>query len=214
MLRNAFPAFRLAASAFRLGRAFDQGRSDVGGSQAFTLLELLLVLAMLAAVIGVAMPSLKPFFRSRNLDAEARRFLSLTRYGQSRAVSEGVPLTLWIDTKQGAYGLQTQAGYLDSDDKAVEFAVHKDVKVEVAAGDVAAPARLLHQNAAAAGSWNPARRSGHASMIRFTPDGFVSETSPTHVVFRQDANDALWIVLSTNRLGYEIRASQPPSPPR
>src|SRR6266540_3620386 len=56
--------------------------------RAFTLIELLLVMALLLLVFGVTLPSLKGFFRGRNLDSEARRFLSLTRYGQSRAVSE------------------------------------------------------------------------------------------------------------------------------
>src|SRR5207245_10774215 len=98
---------------------------------AFTLIELILVMAMLAIVISVALPSLKGFFRGRNLDSEARRFLSLTRYGQSRAVSEGVPMVLWIDARRGAYGLQQQAGYTDGDSNAVSFALSEDVRVDV-----------------------------------------------------------------------------------
>src|SRR2546428_13536645 len=100
-------------------------------ASAFTLIELILVMAMLAIVISVALPSLKGFFRGRSLDSEARRFLSLTRYGQSRAVSEGVPMELWIDTRRGAYGLQQQAGYTDGDSNAVAFAVEEDVRIEV-----------------------------------------------------------------------------------
>src|SRR6266487_5214425 len=97
----------------------------------FTLIELILVMAMLAIVISVALPSLKGFFRGRNLDSEARRFLSLTRYGQSRAVSEGVPMVLWIDTRRGAYGLQQQSGYTDTDSNAVKFALSEELRVEV-----------------------------------------------------------------------------------
>src|SRR5438270_8363826 len=66
-------------------------------ARAFTLVELILVMTLLLIVMCVALPSLKGFFRGRNLDSEARRFLSLARYGQSRAVSEGVPMVLWID---------------------------------------------------------------------------------------------------------------------
>ena len=97
---------------------------------AFTLIELILVMAMLAIVISVALPSLKGFFRGRNLDSEARRFLSLTRYGQSRAVSEGVPMELWIDARQKAYGLQAQAGYADVDTNTVQFTLDKELQVE------------------------------------------------------------------------------------
>src|SRR4029453_11217436 len=89
-------------------------RGAVRPSNAFTLIELILVMAMLLIALGAPFPSLKPFFRVRSLDAEARRFLSLTQYGQSRAVTEGFPMVLWIDARRRAYGLQTQAGYTDS----------------------------------------------------------------------------------------------------
>src|SRR5262245_29040029 len=81
----------------------------------FTLIELVLVMAMLVVVLGIAFPSLSNFFRARNLDSEARRFVSLARYGQSRAVSEGVPTVLWIDAKRRMYGLELQPGYTTDD---------------------------------------------------------------------------------------------------
>ena len=75
----------------------------------FTLLELMLVLALLSVVIAVQAPTLARFFRGRNLDAEAQRFLALTRYGQNRAVAEGVPMVLWMDAEAGQYGLEAEA---------------------------------------------------------------------------------------------------------
>src|SRR5919112_30043 len=80
---------------------------------AFTLIELILVMAMLVIAIAVTFPSLQAFFRGRALESEGRRLLTLTRYAQSRAVSEGIPMTLWIDGHEGAYGLEAQNGYLD-----------------------------------------------------------------------------------------------------
>jgi type II secretion system protein H len=166
---------------------------------AFTLIELILVMAMLLIVLGVAFPSLKRFFRGRNLDSEARRFLSLTQYGQSRAVSEGLPMVLWIDERRAAYGLQVQAGYTDSDSKAVEFALDHDLQVEV---QTAVTTRSSQLNRAVPGV-------GNVPTIRFTPDGFLSESSPAGILFRQGADDAIWIVESTNRLNYEIRTNRP-----
>src|SRR5258706_12236786 len=90
---------------------------------AFTLIELILVMALVVIVIAVTFPSLQNFFRGRTLESEGRRFLTLTRYGQSRAVAEGIPMTLWIDPLQGAYGLEAQKGFLDRDDRAVEYDV-------------------------------------------------------------------------------------------
>src|SRR3954471_10738870 len=75
-------------------------------SSGFTLIELILVMALLSVVLAVSAPALSGFFRGRSIDAEARRLVSLIRYGQSRAVSEGVPVVLWINTRQGTYGLE------------------------------------------------------------------------------------------------------------
>src|SRR6266850_7421868 len=66
-------------------------------TSAFTLMELILVMTVLAVAVWIAAPALANFFRGRTLDSEARRFLSLTRHGQSRAVAEGVPMELWLD---------------------------------------------------------------------------------------------------------------------
>ena len=176
---------------------------------AFTLIELILVMALLVVVLGVAFPSLKGFFRGRSLDSEARRFLSLTRYGQSRAVSEGVPMVLWIDAEQGSYGLQTAAGYTDLDSKAVEFELDKDLQVEVTAPAATLLSSQWKQNTQLAAVGNTPRTLGNVPMIRFSPDGFVSETSPASVLFHQGEKDTLWIVQSTNRLGYEIPSAQP-----
>src|SRR5213082_1044073 len=96
-------------------------RYEMSHGGAFTLIELVLVMTILLIVFSVALPSLKGFFRGRNLDSEARRFLSLTRYGQSRAVSEGVPMVLWMDPASGTYGLQQESGYNPIDAKAIDY---------------------------------------------------------------------------------------------
>src|ERR1039458_8859603 len=67
---------------------------------AFTLIELILVMAILIMAV-----SLSHFFRGRTLNSEARQLLALTRNGQSRAVSEGLPMDLWLDVEQGTFGL-------------------------------------------------------------------------------------------------------------
>ena len=155
--------------------------------RAFTLIELMLVMTMLVAVIAVTMPSLSNFFRGRSLDSEARRFLSLTRYGQERAVSEGLPMTLWIDTANGTYGLREEPGYNENDPKAVSFGLGKDLQIAVV-------------NSARA------QQTGRSlTAIRFLPDGSVSETSPLSVQIRQSEDDSAWIGKSRNGLSYEIQ---------
>ena len=176
---------------------------DPRAADGFTLIELMLVLTLLLIVIGVAFPSLQHFFRGRNLDLEARRFLSLTRYGQSRAVSEGVPMVLWIDARNRSYGLQVAAGYLDLDSKGVAFALDKDLQVEVSLPTVATAWGQGNQGALGMGNNLP--------MIRFSPDGSISEPSPDRILIRQSREDAVWIVQSANHLNYEIPANLSPS---
>jgi prepilin-type N-terminal cleavage/methylation domain-containing protein len=179
----------------------------------FTLIELMLVMTMLLTVIAVAMPSLSNFFRGRTLDSETRRFLSLTRYGQSRAVSEGIPMVLWMDTKEGTYGLEQEQGYIDGGDpKAVSFKLNEDLSFELA--NVPAQSGQFRQ----AGSRDPFAQIGQSlqsrrnvPMIRFQPDGFIGETSPQSVWIREgdgdQGQDAIWITQSRNRLNYEIQTN-------
>jgi len=156
-------------------------------------------MALLVIVIAVSAPSLSRFMRGRTLDSEARRFVSLTRYGQSRAVSEGVPVVLWINTRQGSYGLRQEAGYFEQDAKAVDFLLGKDLRLEVAG----LPAQLgpLAQ-ARASRQTDP-----NSPMLRFPPDGFIDETSPQSVVIRDQSGESIWITQSRNRLNYEIHTN-------
>ena len=180
-------------------------------SGGFTLIELLLVLGMLVIVLSVSAPLLVRFFHGRNLDAEARRFLGLTRYAQSRAVAEGVPMILWMDTDAGAYGLETENTFTREDAKAVDFNLALDVAMEVERPPMAALSPTL--------TWKePTRlKSNKQPEIRFTPDGFISESSPELIIFRQTGpegrnapeleGEEIYVGRSDNRLNYEIRTN-------
>ena len=170
----------------------------------FTLIELILVMAMLAVVLSMASPSLARFFRGRGLDSEARRFLALTRYGQSRAVSEGVPMLLWVDEEQRAYGLEAESSYLEEDSRAVTHGLGSNIVFEIEVPVVR-------------GLTSPWKGTGQISArcrtIRFTPDGFIGAESPEYIVLRQirDGEDeAILIGQSRNRLNYEIQTNQLP----
>ena len=181
----------------QLNRTVKRPQGRAPSARAFTLIELILVMAMLLTVIAIAAPTLSHFFHGRVLDSEARRFLSLTRYAQSRAVSEGVPMSLWIDTQEGTYGLQSEVNYVDTDPRAVGFEISKDLTIEIAAP----------QNANGT-SVAPQVQAGVTS-IRFSPDGFLSDASPAAVVFRQGDQDLAVISQSRNRLNYEIQTNAP-----
>src|SRR5579872_7286659 len=84
---------------------------------AFTLIELILVLGLLVIITSIAAPAVAKFIRGRALDTEARRMIALMHAAQSRAVSEGAPMILWINDKTGSYGLTAETSGQNGDPK-------------------------------------------------------------------------------------------------
>jgi prepilin-type N-terminal cleavage/methylation domain-containing protein len=78
--------------------------------QGFTLLELILVMVILSTVLALAGPSLRGFFASRKTQDAAAQILALTQLSRSWAVSDGNPVRLNFDDKEGSYWLTVQQG--------------------------------------------------------------------------------------------------------
>jgi type II secretion system protein H len=178
----------------------------------FTLIELILVMALLTIVISLTAPKLSRFFHGRTLDSEARRLLALTRSGQSRAVSEGMPMDLWVDTEQGTFGLEAEPSYDTSDPKAVDFTLDSGLRLEVVFKTVVAPATTVN-------TLNPGQQPSAASVprvhlvhpslptIRFLPDGSIGEASPQLLHLTSGDSGSLWLAQSRDGLAYEIRST-------
>jgi len=69
-----------------------------------TLLELILVMALLTLVIGFSLPALSGFFSGRRTLEEARRLLALTHYARSEAISQAYQAEVWLDPENNRYG--------------------------------------------------------------------------------------------------------------
>jgi type II secretion system protein H len=158
---------------------------------AFTLVELLLILGLLVVVTSLAAPAMSKFVRGRALDSEARRLAALMHAGQSRAVSEGLPMVLWVDEKQGTYGLQAETTGQNGDAKAENLTVDATLQIAVVTVGMTP---VTFQNLPA---------------IRFSMDGTVDENSPRTLTLTDSAGFTRWLVLGKTRLGYEIRDTEP-----
>ncbi len=157
-----------------------------------------MVLLVIAAALVT--PHMASFFRGRVLNSEARRLLALTYYGQSRAVAEGVPVLLWINSKQSSYGLVTQSAASEPDDKASSFTIDPTLTLETVTPQ---PAPVSEDQDEALGVPN------NLPFIRFMPGGYFDPSSVGKIVLRQGAEAALELVPTANRLGYEILPYNP-----
>jgi prepilin-type N-terminal cleavage/methylation domain-containing protein len=176
----------------------------------FTLIELILVMALLTIVISLTAPKLSRFFHGRTLDSEARRLLALTRSGQSRAVSEGIPMDLWMDPEQGAFGLEAEPSYDTSDPKAVDFALDGGLQLEVVNKTVVAVSTTTAMGSQPASIASvPRVKLVHAGLptIRFLPDGSLGEASPQMFHLTSSDGGSLWLAQARDGVSYEIRST-------
>lgn len=146
-------------------------------------------MALLVVAVCLVAPRMVDFVRGRALDSEARRLLALTDAGQSRAVSEGMPIVLWLNEKQNTCGLQEESPPKGGDPKAEDVTISDSVQIApVTTGSLGMT------------TFN------NLPAIRFLPDGTVDENSP-HTLQLTEGNDALWLIELQNRTGYEISDS-------
>ena len=98
--------------------------TDRRRSRAFTLIELIIVMALLVIIAGIVTPRLAGFFKGRKLDDEAYRIVALTQHAQNRAISEGIPMSLWIDTENQVYGIREAEGFAMNQESNRIYTVH------------------------------------------------------------------------------------------
>jgi type IV fimbrial biogenesis protein FimT len=156
-------------------------------ASAFTLIELILVLALLVVITSIAAPAMARFIRGRALDTEARQIVALMHLAQSRAVSEGAPMMLWVNASTGGYGVAAETSGQDGDPKAENLTVDSTLTIAVLNSTGGTP--ITFHNLPA---------------IRFQPDGTVDENSPQTLKLTDSDGFARWLVQTRLRTGYEV----------
>jgi prepilin-type N-terminal cleavage/methylation domain-containing protein len=163
---------------------------------AFTLIELIFVMALLAISAIFVVANVGGFFRGRILNFEARRMLSLTHYAQSRAVSEGVPIVMWFDPKSSTYGIAIQSSFTAEDAHAITYTLESSLSLVAPIVDVPPTSEQDDEKLGLPEG---------TIAIRFNPDGFYDPSSITRIVLRQGTDAALELGQTANQLAYEIR---------
>ena len=76
----------------------------------FTLLELVLVLAVISAALAIAAPAMRGWGRGSRLSDAGDQLLALTRWARSQAVAESRVYRLYVDAAAGRYWVAAQDG--------------------------------------------------------------------------------------------------------
>jgi type II secretion system protein H len=81
-----------------------------GRRRGFTLLELILVMAIIALTIAIAVPSLSGFARARVVSDTAAHFTAMASLARNHAVAEGQPYRLVIDLPNRLFSITKGSG--------------------------------------------------------------------------------------------------------
>ncbi len=144
------------------------------------------MMALLATVLAFSAPSLSRSLRERYLNQEAARFLALTEHGRDEAVSQGVPMVVWIDAKAQRFGLEPKTGYEAPEMPGREYAVNPDIQIEI----TKAP-----------------KIPGTGSVVRaieFAPDGLPEPSSIDLLRLVDRFDSVVTIAKTSDGWGYEI----------
>ena len=171
------------------------------------MIELVLVMALLATLAAIAVPSLARSMRGHNLDGQADRLLAITEYSRDEAVSQGVPMVMWIDVDGGRFGMDTKPGYGSGSEnaRAREYLLADDAHFDpVGQGMVSS---VPPAGAAAQGQTSGAATGGtHGGVIvaEFAPDGTLDPGSLPSVRIVDRAGESLTVSQTSDAYGYEI----------
>jgi Tfp pilus assembly protein FimT len=163
-------------------------------ARAFTLVELILVMALIVVTVSLVMPAMTRFFAGRTLDSEVKKFMALMHYGQTRAVSEGVPTMLWVDPDRGSYGLQ-QEGAFGFDQKAIENKLAKGLTISVARSNVRPG--IANSQTGRILTGQTTQKGTKRAAIYFEPDGTINAALSASSISIQDGKNAtVWFAPS------------------
>jgi len=184
--RNSFKCCTVTAASASTLQPF-----NASTVQAFTLIELILVLALLVIAVSIVAPHMSAFISGRALDSEARRLAAVMHAGQARAISEGMAMMLWIDEKKNAYGIEEETPAQNGDPKAENFSADENVQIVIETAGKSTGTTFKNLPA-----------------VRFLADGSVDEDSPTILQLKDSGGSSLWMIETQDRKGYDLRTSK------
>jgi len=110
-----------------------RGYHQAAVRRAFSLLELILVMIIMCTVLGMAVPSLRGFFSSRQIKDMGEQMVALTRYAKTQAVYNSQFYRMNFDLDRRQYWLSAlEKGQYQrlENDFGSRFTIPADINVE------------------------------------------------------------------------------------
>jgi prepilin-type N-terminal cleavage/methylation domain-containing protein len=169
---------------------------------AFTLLELIIVMAVLTVLLALAAPSLSSSLRGHNLEQAGAQVLAITEYGRDEAISQGVPMDVWINPANGQFGVAAKAGFPGDAARLKQYTLQPGMRFDAAASPGAA-------GVATASSGNttapPVATGQGLNVAEFQADGTLDPSSNPTIRILGRANSAVAITETSDGYGYELQ---------
>jgi len=160
-------------------------RNDTShASPAFTLVELILVMAILATILAFSAPLLSRSFKQRGLDEDATQLFALTEYARDEAVSQGLPMTVWINPQLGSFGVRAKDGYEGDASREKSCSLKPDHRFDL--------------------SQAPTDRAGLVAAADFDPSGTLGDESLADISIVDRNNNAVSVAQTDDGQSYEI----------
>ena len=157
---------------------------QIRSARAFTLIELIIVMALMVTILGLSAPSLSRSLKGRAVKQEATRLLATIEYAREESISQGVPMAVWIDAQNGRFGTQPQNGYEGNPLRQKELSLDPTIHFVL---DGAEPTQ-----------------NGRIIATEFDPDGTLDPSSISNLQLSDQKDESVTLSLSEDGWGYEI----------
>lgn len=154
-------------------------------TRAFTLLELIIVMAILCVLLALAAPSLSSSMRGHNLEQAGAQLLAVTEYGRNEAISQGIPMNVWVNPANGQYGVTAKPGYPAAPGRDKQYRLEPD----------------LHFDAATSGMPS----GNQLNAAEFEPDGTLDPSSVQTIRIVATSRSGVSVTETRDGYGYELQ---------
>jgi Tfp pilus assembly protein FimT len=151
-------------------------------------MELIIVMAILTVLLALAAPSLSSSLRAHNLEQAGAQLLALTEYGRDEAISQSVPMDVWLNPANGQYGVNPKAGFPGDPARNKQYTLNPDLQFDGTGSTTLGQVQ---------------------NLAEFEPDGTLDPSSlPTiRIVDRSKAGVSM--IETPDGYGYELQKATP-----